>query len=138
MTEEERQDFLAEARVAVMAIEQPDGPPLAVPIWYLYQPGSDIRIVIGPHSTKATLLAQAGRFSLCVQTETVPYRYVSVSGPVVETRQCDIESDARVLAHRYLGSQGGDRFIEAGDESSSICVTMRPEKWYSADYGKVQ
>lgn len=136
MTEAEREHFLTEVHVGVMAIERRDRAPLAVPIWYRYDPGGLLTILIGPDSLKARLLARAGRFSICVQTEKPPYRYVSVEGPIVETRQCDIDADARVMARRYLGKELGDQYVEDGDDSSMICVSMRPETWYSVDYGK--
>ncbi len=136
MSEEERESFLAQVRVGVMAIERAERAPLTLPIWYGYEPGGEIKILTGPDTLKARLLAKAGRFSLCVQTETVPYRYVTVEGPIVETRQCDIEADARVMAHRYLGREMGDQYIAQGDEGANICILMRPDHWYSVDYGK--
>ncbi len=136
MSEAERQHFLSDVHVGVMAIERAERAPLPVPIWYGYEPGGLLNILIGPDSLKAKLLASAGRFSLCVQTEKPPYKYVSVEGPIVETRQCDVEADARVMARRYLGKELGDQYVEDGDDSTMICVSMRPETWYSVDYGK--
>ena len=137
MTEAEREGFLADVHVGVMSIERKERAPLTVPIWYRYEPGGLLHILLGPDSLKAKLLAKAGRFSLCVQSEAVPYKYVSVEGNIVETRQVDREADARVMARRYLGKELGDQYIEDGDDESMICVSMRPEKWYSVDYGKV-
>lgn len=137
MSEEDRQAFLADVHVAVLAIEREDRAPLAVPIWYSYELDGDVTILIGPASLKASLIEEAGRFSLCVQTEQVPYKYVMVEGPVVETSQCDVEAHARPMARRYLGRELGDQYIEDGDDSTSICITMRPEVWYSADYGTI-
>lgn len=138
MTEVERQEFLAQVHVGVLAIERKNRAPLAVPIWYRYEPAGMVSILIGPDSLKAKLLAAAGRFSLCVQIEKPPYKYVSVEGPIVETRQCDVEADARPLARRYLGKSMGDQYVEDGDDSTMILVSMRPETWYSADYGKAR
>ncbi|MEL6980860.1 MAG: pyridoxamine 5'-phosphate oxidase family protein [Actinomycetota bacterium] len=138
MTDDEREDFLAAVHVGVMSVARKTKAPLTVPIWYRYEPGGELSILIGPDSLKAKLLARAGRFSLCVQTETVPYRYVSVEGPIVETRQVDREGDARVMARRYLGRELGDQYVEDGDDDSMICVSMRPETWYSVDYGKAR
>jgi nitroimidazol reductase NimA-like FMN-containing flavoprotein (pyridoxamine 5'-phosphate oxidase superfamily) len=136
MTEEEREAFLASVHVGVMSVARKEKGPLTIPIWYRYEPGGELSILIGPDSMKARLLARAGRFSLCVQTEVVPYRYVSVEGPIVETRQVDREADARVMAHRYLGKELGDQYVEDGNDDSMICVSMRPETWYTVDYGK--
>jgi hypothetical protein len=43
-----------------------------------YDSGGDLRIMTGRESRKGRLLSRAGRFSLCVQKETSPYKYVSV------------------------------------------------------------
>ena len=136
MTTDEREAFLAAVHVGVMSVARKEKGPLTVPIWYRYEPGGELNILIGPDSLKAKLLARAGRFSLCVQTESLPYRYVSVEGPIVETRQVDREGDARVMARRYLGKELGDQYVEDGNDESMICVSMRPETWYSVDYGK--
>jgi hypothetical protein len=67
------------------------------------------------------LLERAGRFSLCVQTETLPYKYVSVEGPVVAVEAADLERDRRSpraplsrhrsgrLVHRKHAGRGRER-----------------------------
>lgn len=137
MTQDESETFLAGVHVGVMSVARSKKAPLTVPIWYRYEPGGELAIIIDPDSLKAKLLARAGRFSLCCQSEQLPYRYVSVEGPIVETRQADRESDLREMARRYLGTEMGDRYVDDGDEeSTSVCVSMRPETWYTVDYGK--
>src|SRR5262245_59118735 len=113
MTKEEREAFLADVHVAVISIPEPGRGPLTVPVWYSYQPGGELRVVTARSSRKGRLLARAGRFSLCVQTETSPYKYVSVEGPVVAIEASDLERDLRPLARRYLGLQGGDQYVES-------------------------
>jgi PPOX class probable F420-dependent enzyme len=137
MTHAERESFLAALHVGVLAVAEPGRGPLLAPIWYGYEPGGEVRIVTGRDSRKARLLSRAGRFSLCVQTEEPPYRYVSVEGPIVAIESSDRERDARPLAHRYLGAELGDRYMEAsaGDEAS-VLVRMRPERWLTVDYRK--
>ena len=83
MTRAEREAFLADLHVGVISIAREGRGPLAIPIWYAYAPGGEIRIVTGGDSFKLSLLRRAGRFTLCAQDETPPYRYVSVEGPVV-------------------------------------------------------
>ena len=82
MTESERQDFLAGLHVGVLGIERPDGPPLVVPVWYSYEPGGDVEVLTSASSLKGRLAAAAGRASLCAQQEELPYKYVSVEGPI--------------------------------------------------------
>ena len=52
-----------------------------------------------------------------------------------------VERDTRPLARRYLGDKRGDRYVETtgGEEGhrGSIRVSVRPERWFTVDYGKV-
>jgi len=98
MTKEEREAFLADVHVAVISVAEDGHGPLVVPIWYSYEPGGEVRIITGRTSRKGKLLERAGRFSLCVQTETLPYKYVSVEGPIVAVEAADLERDRRPLA----------------------------------------
>ena len=141
MTEHERQTFLAGVHVGVLSLTQPGRGPLAVPIWYGYRPGGEIWFVTERESRKGKLLAEGVRVSLCVQTEIAPYQYLSVEGPVTAIGRAELERDTRPLAHRYLGTTRGDRYVETtgGEEGhrGSIRVAVRPERWLSVDYGKV-
>ena len=137
MTQAEREAFLADVHVGIIAIPEPGRGPLAVPVWYAYSAG-ELRVVTDRDSRKGRLLAQAGRFSLCIQTETPPYRYVSVEGPIVAMDASDVERDLRPLARRYLGPEGGDQYVEAtrDEHAGNVLVRMRPERWLTADYRK--
>jgi nitroimidazol reductase NimA-like FMN-containing flavoprotein (pyridoxamine 5'-phosphate oxidase superfamily) len=107
MTKQEREAFLADVHVGIISISEEGRGPLTVPIWYAYDPGGDLRIMTGRESRKGRLLARARRFSLCVQAENPPYKYVSVEGAIVSTKAADIERDLRPLASRYLGEKMG-------------------------------
>jgi hypothetical protein len=75
----------------------------------------------------------------CVQTESPPYRYVSVEGAATFS-PADTELHARPMAHRALGVKGGDRYVESGagdDDGESIRVSMVPERWFSVDHSKI-
>ena len=80
MTKQERETFLADLHVGIISISEEGRGPLTVPIWYSYEPGGELRVVTAKTSRKARLLQHAERFSVCVQTETLPYKYVSVEG----------------------------------------------------------
>jgi PPOX class probable F420-dependent enzyme len=138
MTPAEREQFLAEVRIGVLSIAEAGRGPLTVPIWYGYQPGGELFIWMEKGSRKARLLERGGRFSLCVQSEERPYRYVSVEGPITAIEPVDLEREVRPLAHRYLGQEEGDAY--AAESASGIAsgqhivVRMRPERWLTADY----
>jgi PPOX class probable F420-dependent enzyme len=134
MTVAEREAFLADVHVGVLAIDQPDRGPLALPIWYLVEDG-DVIIGMGGQSRKAELLRAAGRATLTVQTEDPPYRYVSVEGPVVvEARQ----RDDFVMASRYLGPELGRWYADHNASTDeSVVVRLTPQHWLTKDFGKV-
>jgi nitroimidazol reductase NimA-like FMN-containing flavoprotein (pyridoxamine 5'-phosphate oxidase superfamily) len=138
MTKEEREAFLADLHVAVISVADEGHGPLAVPIWYSYEPGGEVRVITGRTTRKGQLLERAGRFSLCVQTETAPYyKYVSVEGPIVAVEEPDLERDRRPLARRYFGTELGDRYIEDNrDAAGSALFRMQPERWLTVDYAK--
>ena len=138
MSKHEREQFLADLHVGIVSIPEPGCGPLTVPIWYMYEPGSDLWMITGRNSRKGNLLKQADRISLCVQTESPPYRYVSVEGPARVRDADDVDRQLLEMASRYLGRDGGKQYADAssGDGSGSIIVTITPHRWYTVDYGK--
>ena len=136
MTRAEREGFLAEVRIGVLSIPEVGHGPLTAPVWYGYEPGGDLWFVTGRGSRKGRLLNKDVRVSLCAQTEQAPYKYVSIEGPVCAITKANVERDARPLAHRYLGRELGDRYVETEAGGDSILVRIRPERWLSVDYGK--
>lgn len=137
MSVSEREEFLADVHVGVIAIERSDGPPLAVPIWYDYRPGGRLKVLTTADSLKGRLLQAANRFTLCVQDETPPfYRYVSVEGDVVSVEAADVEADSRPMAHRYFGPDMGDTYVDSS-EDQALRFEMEPTHWWSVDYSKL-
>ena len=138
MSQSEREAFLMDLHVGVISIERADAPPLCVPIWYDYEPGKGLWVLTGGESQKGRALAAAGRFALCVQTETAPYQYVSVEGTVTETRPGELERDLRPMAHRYLGKEVGDLYVAGSGTEPGLVFVMTPERWRTVDYAKLQ
>ena len=138
MTRAERETFLADVHVGVISIAEPGRGPLTAPIWYAYEPGGEVVVITGRDSRKGRLLAAAPRISLCAQTEKPPYRYVSVEGPVTYVGPADREKLGRMLAHRYLGPELGERYLEAtaSENADGVVVRMRPDRWLTVDYAK--
>ncbi|RVX39583.1 pyridoxamine 5'-phosphate oxidase [Nonomuraea polychroma] len=131
----EREAFLAEPHIGGLAVEAGDGrAPLAVPVWYDYSPGGDIRFLTDGDSVKARLIAKAGRFSLLVQRVSPTYRYVSVEGPVVRTDPTTLDDLTRISA-RYLPPDAVSGYVQGSDLHVLVTFRMRPERWLSADLG---
>ncbi len=135
MTQAEREQFLADLHVGILGIERADGPPLTVPIWYIYEPGGELWFLTEPDSVKGRLLSKSMRFSLCAQSESLPYKYVSVEGTATISA-ADRELHSRPMAHRYLGVKEGDKYTDRGSDSNSVRVSTIPERWLTVDYSK--
>ena len=134
MTVDEREAFLAGVHVGILAIERNDKGPLALPIWYQYEDG-DVVIGMGGDSLKARLLAKAGRATMTVQTETPPYQYVMVDGPVTISNE---QRDDLSMASRYLGPELGKWYAETNPSTAaSVVVRLHPERWITCDFGKM-
>jgi nitroimidazol reductase NimA-like FMN-containing flavoprotein (pyridoxamine 5'-phosphate oxidase superfamily) len=134
MTRDEREAFLADVHVGILAVDEPGRGPLAIPIWYLYRDGT-VQIGMDGDSLKARLLRAAGRATLTAQTEAPPYKYVCVEGPVTVEK---VQRDDLEMASRYLGPELGKWYAENNPSTEqSVTVFLRPERWRTMDFGKV-
>jgi len=136
MTDAEREAFLAALHVGILGISAPDRAPVLVPVWYSYEPGGDIVFITNKNAKKVKLLKQEGSFTLCVQDESSPYKYVSVEGPIVSIEDADHERDLGPIARRYLGQERGDAYVDKTSGDEELLIRMRPARWSTADYGK--
>jgi PPOX class probable F420-dependent enzyme len=135
MTRAERDTFIREVHVAIIAIDEPGRAPFAMPIWYLVDDDGTIVVSTDGSSLKAKLLAAAGRATLTVQTETAPYRYVSIEGPATIG---PVTHDSLALASRYLGDELGRWYADNNPPTEdSVTVRITPEHWRTYDYAKV-
>ena len=81
MTRAEREEFLAGVHVGIVSVDDPGHGPLSVPVWYTYQPGGTVDVLTDGQSRKARHMRAAGRFTLCVQTESDPLLLRERGGP---------------------------------------------------------
>lgn len=134
MSETEREGFLADVHVGVLAVERPDGPPLTAPIWYRFRDGV-VEMTTEADARKARALRAAGRASLCVQKESFPPAYVTVEGPV---SFAPATHDQRVaIASRYLGPEDGAAYVASTAGGDDTALVLTPETWRTVDYAKL-
>jgi nitroimidazol reductase NimA-like FMN-containing flavoprotein (pyridoxamine 5'-phosphate oxidase superfamily) len=109
-----------------------------MPVWYAYEPGGTVDVITDTASRKAGRMRAAGRVSLCAQTETPPYQYVSVEGPLTALGDAVTPEERRSMAYRYLGPEIGDLYLEATaeDAARSVVFRMTPERWLTTDFAK--
>jgi len=142
MSGAEREAFLAETHVGILSVAEVGGrAPLAVPIWYHYEPGGSVHFITDNNSRKAALLKKAGRATLVAQNESLPYKYVTVEGPITISREFDHVREIDEVAYRYLGREIGEAYLKsAADDyagAENVLVTIKPERWGSADFAKL-
>ena len=136
MTQEEKEQFLADLHVGILGINRTDLGPLTVPIWYSYEPGGELQFITGRKSAKGQLLNVGVRVTLCVQTEDPPYKYVSVEGAIVSMSGED--GEILPMAKRYLGEKLGVAYAEQSNEAESLDVRVLPDNWLAVDYSKAE
>ena len=135
MTQAEKQAFLADVHVGVLALNDGDRGPLMVPMWYDYELGGELWFLTGPKTRKGRLIQVGTRVSLVAQTEDAPYQYVSVEGPVTAIAPANPELEGLPMAVRYLGPEKGKQYFDSMSEWG-VTVRVRPERWLAVDYSK--
>lgn len=135
MSAAERAAFLAARRVAVLAVEREDASPLAVPVWYGVNSEANIVVWTELGTVKERLIRASGRFTLVVQDEEPPYAYLSVEGSAT-IRDDVTPDDIRPIVARYVAADEVDTHIAGAFNDQAVLVTMRPTRWFSADYNK--
>jgi nitroimidazol reductase NimA-like FMN-containing flavoprotein (pyridoxamine 5'-phosphate oxidase superfamily) len=143
LTKSERQQFLAEKHVAVLSVASDDDrPPLAVPIWYHYEPGGTITFFTGSQHRKARktrLIERAGVVSLVVQREEMPYKYVAVEGRLVRTDRPPAAEALLEIVRRYLPEEMAQGMVagELQDPGPDLVLfTIRPDRWNGVDFSE--
>ena len=140
----ERETFLADLHTGVVSVADGRRGPIAVPVWYAYEPGGDVVFCTRAATRKARRIVLGTRLAFLVQEEgnvgagLLP-RYVSVEGPVVRLAPADLERDLRPIVHRYLGREIGDGYLQAtraGGGVDEVVVQLHPERWWSRDFGR--
>lgn len=125
----EAEMFLAEPHVGVLAVETPNGPPAAVPLWYAYTPGDEVLLLTPPTSRKAKLLAASRRATLVAQTVTPRTRYVSVELQLADVRP-PTDEDVRALAARYLSGPALEGYLQfARTNLREDCYRFTTTRW---------
>jgi PPOX class probable F420-dependent enzyme len=134
MSVSEREQFLADLHVGLLAVSQPGAPPTVSPIWYEYEPGGDVRFNTDLGAVKHTALEAAGEATLCVQREEYPYAYVTVEGPIA-IDEARLEQRTRIAA-RYLGAEGGAAYVKSTAEEPVVLVRLTPRRWFTQDFAR--
>ncbi len=126
MSEQEREEFLKEANVAVLATVGGGGRAHAAPIWYLYEDGVFI-MSTGRGSQKHRNVEAQPEITLVVDRRSLPYYAVMAQGRAeIGPRLADEER--RRMAVRYLGEELARAYLESVSGEDSVTIRLRPRK----------
>jgi PPOX class probable F420-dependent enzyme len=126
VSEAERESFLNEANVAILATVGPAGAH-AVPIWYLYEDGV-ILMSTGRGSQKHRDLERNPNVTLVVDRRTLPYYAVMARGAVEIGPGLDVATRRRI-AGRYLTEAQLEAYMARASDGESVSIRLRPRKF---------
>ena len=126
MSESEREEFLKQANVAILATVGPAGAH-AVPIWYLYEDGAFL-MSTGRGSQKHRDLERNPNVTLVVDRRTLPYYAVMARGTAEVGPQLSDEERLRMYV-RYLGEEMGRGYVARGSGEDSVSIWLTPRKF---------
>jgi hypothetical protein len=139
LSQDEREQFLAEPRIAALSVNSGDNHgPLTVPMWYQYTPGGEPWILTGPGSRKARLIEATGFFSLMVERAEPTIRYVAVDGAVSRIEPGTDEQLVEMAA-RYVAPDKLDAYLDyaRNELGENVAIYLQPQRWISADLGEL-
>jgi PPOX class probable F420-dependent enzyme len=116
-------ELLAKPNPSVITTVRPDGQPVSVATWYLWEDG---RFLVNMDEGRKRLeyLRKDPRVTLTVLDDNTWYTHVSVQGRVVEMRDDAELADADRLARRYLGMPYPKR------ERRRVSAWIEVERWH--------
>ncbi len=126
MSEQEREEFLKEANVAVLATVGGGERAHAAPIWYLYEDGVFI-MSTGRGSQKHRNVEAHPEITLVVDRRSLPYYAVMAQGRAEIGPRLTDESRRR-MAVRYLGEELARAYLERVSGEDSVTIRLRPRK----------
>ena len=123
---DDREAFLQQANIAVLATVDADGRPHAAPVWYFYEDGV-FTISTDSHSRKHKNIAANPNIALTIDKRDLPYYAVMLHGRAELGPMFSPQERLR-LAIRYLGDERGRRYVELTKSENSITIRLRPTK----------
>jgi PPOX class probable F420-dependent enzyme len=116
-------ELLAKPNPSVITTVRPDGQPVSVATWYLWDDG---RFLVNMDEGRKRLeyLRKDPRVTLTVLDDDTWYTHLSVQGRVIEMRDDAELADADRLARRYLGMPYPKR------ERRRVSAWIEVERWH--------
>ncbi|MEU7297567.1 PPOX class F420-dependent oxidoreductase [Streptomyces exfoliatus] len=121
----------AGTRTGKLATVRDDGSAHVVPVWFLMD-GDDFVFTTGKDTVKGRNLVRDSRVSLCVDDDTPPFAFVSLTG------RAELSEDPVELRHwadrigaRYMGEDRADEFGARNAVPGELLVRVRVHKVFA-------
>ena len=118
------QDLLQKKAFAHLATVNPDGTPQVTPVWVDFD-GSHIRFNTARGRVKDRNLKSNPKVALAIMDPDNPYRYLRVSGRIVEATEQGADQHIDALAKKYLGQ---DKYPFRQPGEVRVTYKIVPEK----------
>jgi len=129
-----RDAFLAERRIAVLATLEPDGTPYLTAVWYLWRNGT-FYVPTGGTTRKARNASARPYASIAVDSRGDAYEGVSATGRIEvlggeEALALNDEIHCRYVTDAGMADSDVGGLLRKGDDTTLLLV---PERWKSWD-----
>ena len=116
-------EFLSRPNPAVFASNRPDGQPVSVATWYLYEDGR-ILVNLAAERKRLEYLSKDPRVTLTILDSDSWYRHVSVQGKVVSLEQDPDSSVIDRISRHYIGTDYAAR------DQKRVSCWIEIERWH--------
>ncbi len=114
------------AHTAKLAVVRADGSPLVAPVW-IDRDGEHVVFMTSADTIKGKSILRDGRVSLCLDNETPPFDFVTISGTTTTSTDTDelIHWGTRI-AGRYMGADQAEQFGRRNAVAPEMVVRVTP------------
>jgi PPOX class probable F420-dependent enzyme len=123
-TDDELNELLGGAHIAVLGTVDPRGRPHLVPIWYLWRDGEALMLTARSSKKWRNILANPNA-SLCIDIKQPPYKVAVLQGEASEATEIEYVPLLREMAIHYLGERAGNQYADNSSAESSTSVVFR-------------
>ncbi len=132
MTPEERKAFLKDHRLAVVGVDRKDDAPQLSPIYYVMD-GDDLLISTTETRAKTPAVRRAGRVSVCILGEQMPFPYLTVYGRATIEEEGAVDLMMRVgeaMTGNPLSESTRSVLEERAMKEQRVVRRVTPESYY--------